>query len=173
MEASTLAGWAAVAVLVAWSVGGYNRLVRLRNEIGRHFALVEAQLRERDALLRQWLQALRPLLGDEAPALAVVDGACTQLLAACDAARPRPSAARPMASLRLADETLAQARERLEAELPAEAPSPPEALAAVEATLIFTRSQFNAAIDDYNRAVGQFPTWLLALVFRFRGAAAF
>jgi len=184
MKGSTIALWASGAVLVAWGVGGYNRLVRLRNEIGRQFALVEAQLRARDALLRAWLQVLRPSFGEAAQVLAAVDGiegACTQLQAACDAARTHPSAARPMTSLRLADETLAQARARLEAELVAAAPSqgekavplPPEEIAAIEATLAFTRGQFNAAIDDYNRAVDQFPTWLLALAFRFRSAGVF
>ena len=181
MKGSTTALWVAAAVAVAWAVGGYNRLVRLRNEIGRQFALVEAQLRARDALLRSWLRVLRPRLGGAAPALAAVDaveGACTQLQAACDAARAQPSAERPMTSVRLADETLAQARARLEAELAAAGQTqdatalapPPEEIAAIEATLAFTRGQFNAAIGDYNRAVGQFPTWLLALAFRFRSA---
>lgn len=181
MKGSSIVMWTAAAVLVAWTVGGYNRLVRLRNEIGRQFALVEGQLRARDALLRQWLQALRPLHDDSSPALDATQAAAAQLLAACDAVRPRPSAAGPMASLRLAEDTLTQARQRLDAALAARAeptgtlavPVLGEEIAAIDATLGFIRGQFNAAIDDYNRAVGQFPTWLLALVFRFRVAGMF
>ena len=45
-----------------------------------------------------------------------------------------------------------------------------EEIAAIDATLGFTRRQFNDTSDAYNRAVRQFPTWVLALVFRFRPA---
>jgi LemA protein len=107
-----------------------------------------------------------------------LQAACGQLQAACDVVRSRPSAARPAASLRLAEETLADARARLAAELPAK----PELLAglavavlgedlaAADSTLAFARRQFNEATQNYNDAIDQFPTWLIAGLFQFRGA---
>jgi LemA protein len=178
MTTPQIVGWAVVAVLVFWSVGAYNRLVSLRNDISRAFVPVDAQVRQRHMLLEQWVDALRPLLEHAPQALDAVLAACGQLQAACDVVRARPSAARPMASLRLAEETLSDARARLRAELPAK----PEMLAglgvsvlaeelgAADSTLGFARRQFNEATQNYNDALDQFPTWVIAGLFRFRGA---
>jgi len=178
MTTPQIVGWAIAAVLVFWAVGAYNRLVSLRNDISKAFVPVDAQIRQRHMLLEQWIEALRPLLEHDPQTLDSVLAACGQLQAACDVVRARPSAARPMASLRLAEETLAEARTRLRAELPAK----PEMLAglgmvvfseeltAADSTLGFARRQFNEATQTYNDALDQFPTWLIAGLFRFRGA---
>ena len=179
MSSSTqIACWAVVAVLVFWAVGAYNRLVSLRNDISRAFVPVDAQIRQRHLLLEQWVESLRPLREHDTQTLDAVLAACGQLQAACDVVRSRPSAARPMASLRLAEETLADARNRLKGELPAK----PEMLAGVnfavlgdelaaaDGTLVFARRQFNEATQGYNDAMDQFPTWVIAGLFGFRGA---
>ncbi len=119
MSTPQIVGWAIAAVLVFWAVGAYNRLVSLRNDISRAFVPVDAQIRQRHMLLEQWVDALRPLLEHNPQSLDAVLAACGQLQAACDVVRARPSAARPMASLRLAEETLAEARTRLKGDLPA------------------------------------------------------
>jgi len=173
-----IVGWAVVAVLLFWAVGAYNRLVSLRNDISRAFVPVDAQVRQRHLLLEQWVEALRPLLEHDPQALEAVLAACGQLQAACDVVRARPSAARPMASLRLAEETLSDARTRLKSELPARtemlaglgASALAEELAAADSTLGFARRQFNEATQNYNDALHQFPTWVIAGLFRFQGA---
>jgi len=178
MTSTEIASWAAVAVLVFWAVGAYNRLISLRNDIARAFVPVDTQLRQRHTLLVQWLDALRPFVEQHPQTLDSVVAACGQLQAACDVVRSRPSAARPMASLRLAEETLAEARARLNAELPAEPELLAglavavlgEELAAADSTLGFARRQFNEATQNYNDALDQFPTWVIAGLFRFRGA---
>lgn len=178
MTTPQIAGWLVLAVLLFWAVGAYNRLVSLRNDISRAFVPVDAQIRQRHMLLEQWIDALRPLLEHDPAALEAVLAACGQLQAACDVVRTRPSAARPMASLRLAEETLSEARTRLRSELPAK----PELLAGVgmtvlaeelsaaDSTLGFARRQFNEATQNYNDALHQFPTWVIAGMFQFRGA---
>ena len=101
-----------------------------------------------------------------------------QLQTACDVVRLRPSASRPMASLRVAEETLAAARSRLAAELPARpellagvgAAVLGEELTAADSMLAFARRHFNEKIQAYNDALHQFPTWLIAGMFRFHGA---
>ena len=178
MTTPQIVGWIVLAVLVAWAVGAYNRLVSLRNEISRAFAPVEVQVRQRHAMLMQWVESLRPLLEHDPRPLDALLAACGQLNAACDVVRGRPSAARPMASLRLAEETLQDARTRLRTEMPARPEmlagtgisALGEQLAAADSTLGFARRQFNEATQNYNDAIDQFPTWVIAGLFGFRGA---
>src|SRR5687768_1838285 len=178
MTTPQIAGWVIVAVLVFWAVGAYNRLVSLRNDISKAFVPVDAQIRQRHLMLEQWVAALRPLLEHDHAPLDAVLAACGQLQAACDVVRSRPSAARPMASLRLAEETLSEARARLKAQLPAKPDMLAglgiavlgDELAAADSTLGFARRQFNEATQTYNDALDQFPTWVIAGLFRFRGA---
>ncbi|RQP22450.1 LemA family protein [Piscinibacter terrae] len=178
MTTAQIVGWVIAAVLVFWAVGAYNRLVSLRNDISKAFVPVDAQIRQRHMLLEQWVEGLRPLLEHNRQVLDAVLAACGQLQAACDVVRTRPSAARPMASLRMAEETLADARTRLKNELPAKPEMLAglgvavfgEELAAADSTLGFARRQFNEATQTYNDALDQFPTWLIAGLFRFRNA---
>ena len=162
-----------IAVLLFWTVGAYNRLVRLRGAIVRQFVPVDEQFQRRHALLLQLLDALAPVLANAAPRIAGLRAACQQVEAAFAHAKVRPGAAGAVTSLRLADAILAEARARLPV------PSAPGSeLAGLNARLIesdvalaFTRRQFDAAVLDYNRAVKQFPTVLLVGLFGFRSAA--
>jgi LemA protein len=112
--------------------------------------------------------------------LDAVSGACGQLLAACDVIRGRPSEARPMARLRLAEDTLAEARRRIQARMVASATVPQDPayaaladeMAHADTTLAFARRQFNEASQNYNDALDQFPTWVIAGLFGFRGAGS-
>lgn len=168
MSSQTLVAMIAAAVLLFWAVGAYNRLVSLRGELLRCFAPVDEQFRARHALLLRWAD-VPPAADDDADAVVreALRAACTQAEAACSHARPRPADADALTSLRLAEEILAQARARLPA-------TGDEALAAAlndgDTTLAFARRQFNEAVDNYNRAVSQFPTWVIAGLFGFRKA---
>jgi len=164
MSTQTLALVLVAAVLVFWTVGAYNRLVGLRNELLRHFSNVDQQFRTRQSLLLQWIEGLGE---SDAQALDALRAACRQGEAACGHARARPSSAGAATSLRLAEDILAQARSRL--------PPPADgalvsALAECDATLAFAKRQFNHAVQSYNRAVAQFPTWVIAGLFGFRKA---
>lgn len=174
-QIATLVG---CAVLVFWAVGAYNRLIALRDDIAKAFAPVDAQVQHRHALLMQWALGLQAVL-DQAPALHdAMLLACTQLQSACDGLRARPGAGSAATALRLAEETLLTARQRLQAELPArqqrlsglEIEANTEQLAAADNTLAFARGQFNLATKTYNEAIRQFPTRLVATVFGFQAA---
>ena len=167
-----------VAVLVFWIVGAYNRLVSLRGDVAKCFGPVEAQLRQRDLLLQRWLATLRPLIDQALQSFDAVVAACGQLGAALDVLRPKPLLAAPAATVRLAEATLADARRRLQGDLPADVVELPsvdlalasEALSEADAALQFARTRFNEASDHYNVARRQFPTWLVAALFGFRPA---
>jgi LemA protein len=173
MSTPEIVGWAIAALLLFWAVGAYNRLVQLRGAIVRQFALVDAQFRARHVLLLQLLDALAAALVNAAPRIAALRAACQQVEIACDQAKLRPGAAGAIASLRLADTILGEARARLPV------PSAPGSelaalnaqLTASDASLAFARRQFDDAVLDYNRAVRQFPTVLLVGLFGFRSAA--
>lgn len=175
--------WITAAVLLFWAVGAYNRLVRLRAAIKQSFASVEAHIRQRDALLAQWLGACSAALGlgaesAEVHTISAARGACVQVIAAVDHARAAPSGAQAIASLRLAEEVLIGARGRLSTKLASHARSnlawdtvmQTDELAAVDGTLGFARGQFNEAVQVYNDAATQFPTWIIAGLFGFRAA---
>lgn len=175
------------AVLVFWGVGAHNRLVRLRNAIVAAFAPVDEQFRQRHGLLLDQIDALTAPAEPAAEADAAVDpvadadldallvplrAACAQAAHACDHARSRPGAAGAVTSLRLAEEILAEARARLAPRVQADPASVAlnAEIAAADGMLGFARRKFNDAVDEYNQAVRQFPTLLVAALFRFRPA---
>lgn len=171
MSRTQLALWIAAAVLLFWSVGAYNRLVRLRNAVVEGFALVDEQFRRRQALL---LQLADTLAAGDAAAADRLRAACAQADDACTHARTRPAAAGAITSLRLAEGILGDARRGLPETAPDDAAAAAlmSELAAADPTLAFAREQFNAQVEAYNRALRQFPTWLLAGMFGFRPAGA-
>jgi LemA protein len=173
MNRSQIVVWAALAVLLFWAVGAYNRLVGLRSALVTSFAMVDAQFRHRHGLLLRLADVLEPLAGADTQPLEAFRAACAQAEAACSRARLRPVAIGLVTSLRMAEDILAEARRRLPAE-PAAADDELGALmselVASDSTYAFARRQFNEHVDTYNRAVHQFPTWMLAGLFRFRTA---
>ncbi len=172
MSSTQIVVLAAAAVLVFWAVGAYNRLVGLRSALVQSFGPVEAQFRHRHGLLLRLADALAERLGDPQQPVEALRAACAQAEAACQRARLRPAALGLVTSLRLAEEILANVRQRLPADVLAEADLAAlgTELTAGDHTLAFARRQFNDSVEAYNRAVRQFPTWLIAGLFRFRCA---
>lgn len=172
MATSTIALWITAAVLLFWIVGAYNRLVRLRHALGRRFATLDQQCDARQQLLQRLAAQLEAEPGG-ASAAQVLRAAIAQSDAARAHARSRLHVAGALTSLRLAEGILADARARhSETAEPDEANAALRAeLAAADNTLDFARRQFNEAAEAYNRAIAQFPTWLVAGPFGFRRAA--
>ena len=178
MSSTQITVVAGAAVLVFWAVGAYNRLMQLRSGILRRFVPLDQQLGLRHALLQRQVDVLAPLLPAHADTLSALRAACSQAQSATAHARNHPGAAGALNSLRLAEDILLDTRARLP---PAPVPVPAAGaelaelgpqLAAAEAALQFARSRFNDAVLEYNRAVQQFPTRLLAGLFGFRLAGA-
>ena len=173
MIGSHLIPWLVGAAMLFWVVGAYNRLVALRGAIVRQFAPIVALLTQRHALLRQQVDALAPVLPNAAPRLDALRAACQQCEAACAHATARPGTVGAIASLRLAEDIVGEARARLPVQSVAgvDLSALNTELAAVDTALAFARGQFNAAVSGYNDAVRQFPTVLIVSLFGFRPAA--
>ena len=178
MDSTEIAIGAGAAVLLFWAVGAYNRLVRLRNLLVRAFAPVDEQFKLRQGLLQNLCDTLDEPPGDcEPQVLEALRAACLQADSAHARARAHPGSTKWISSLRMAEEILADTRTRVSADTAGQATKGAALgeittqLAASDATLAFARRQFNDAVETYNHAVRQFPTWLIAGLFSFRTAA--
>lgn len=166
------------AVLVFWTVGAYNRLVGLRSAILAAWARVDETLRSRGATVAPLVAALREPLVAEQGALDTLLGAHGRAEGAAASLRARPTAAASAAVWAMAETQLASAASRVLAlmeqdfELRADTAIVP--LVSIwresEAQLGFARQLFDGAVQEYNEALAQFPTRLLARLFGFKPA---
>lgn len=172
--------WGLAAVLLFWSVGAYNRLVRLRSKVTSIFTTLVSQFER----YGQWIQAHAPLPPEEegrqpAPAgdpWTNLRAAAAQFAASLNAARGRSTDIEAMAALVAARMVLLMAWQHVDDETLAQARSgQPVAELRTEWDAITAQTQsadraFAVAVDAYNRAVRQFPAVLLAWVFGFKPA---
>lgn len=167
--------WLLAAMLFFWGVGGYNRMMRLRNAIGTAYGQLDGLLVQRAQLCARLLEQLRPLLQNEQATFDALENAQGEAQAAANAVRAKPYAADPVAALAVAAAVHAAALTRLMslvehhgalAEHP-EVFALVDELKMVERQRAFARQLFNQAVGVYNEAVQQFPTRLLASFFGF------
>ena len=174
--------WIYVAVfasLIFWSVGAYNRLVRLKNIIANAFGQIDVQLKRRYELISNLVEAARKYLSHERETLEAVIAARNQAKSASDVARSRPSNALAVSTLAVAEQALSSSLGQLFAlseaypELKADQTirELSEELTSTENKVTFARQAFNDAVLDYNNAQGQFPAVLVARLFSFAPSA--
>jgi LemA protein len=168
MTSLEIATWVGAAVLLFWTLGAYNRLVGLRNAIVQRFAPVDAGFIERHVLLQQLIDAVASLLTSAAERVEALRAACVQAETARAHARLHPGAPGAIKSLGLADDILAEARARLPVQSLGSLADLNARLAQADTSIAFARRGFNEAVLEYNRAVRQIPTRLIAAVFGFR-----
>lgn len=167
------------ALLLFWAVGAYNRLVRLRNEIGNAFAQIDVQLKRRHDLIPNLVEVARKYMEHERETLERVTAARAQVIAATDLVKSKPNQSGPIMSLGMAEGVLANAMGRFNAvlesypELKADQrlKDLSEELTHTENKVAFSRQLFNDASLDYNNAAQQFPTNVVAGLFGFQTAA--
>jgi LemA protein len=192
----SLVSWIAVAVLLFWFVGAYNRLVRLRTAVLQAYSTLDAALSKQLDFVQASITATpRPdaPMQDILSSIAPLQAATTQLATLLGATRRHPLDAGGMAALATALQVLISAWQRQHPDAvmvfdadgtlsrpvplqpgPAAAAPPaaepiawPEPSAAAE----IARSQFNLAVRGYNAAIAQFPALLVAWAVRLRPAA--
>lgn len=171
--------WSLAAVWLFWSVGAYNRLVRLRSLALHSFAALAALMQRYAEIVQSCPGATAPPVdtGPEvaAQAWAGLQGAQAQFSASLAVARGRPLDDAAINALAAADTVLQMAWLRVSSDdgdaclLPATA----------QAQWSETRQQirpaaqgFAHAVHTYNAAIAQFPALLLAWLFGFRTATS-
>ncbi len=172
--------WSVIGVVIGfWMVGAYNRLMRLRNQLGVAWAQIDALLMRREEALTQMIAALREPLVDESGALDALAAAQIHVHASADGVRQKPESADatrafaatlgPWASAFSRVTALVEQRPQVHQ---AESVATPRAeLTESQARWPFARQAFNDAVQAYNAAAAQWPTRLLARLFSFRAAS--
>ena len=176
--------WGALAVLLFWSVGAYNRLIRLRAAVIAAFAAIDEPFKHHIDLVKTGFQqpndngfAATKETGPDHPffLLAGLRGAAEQFDACLKAARSQPLAAPAMSALQTAHQTMHVAWSRVQNRPHDLAGSLlPEPLPArwhhICANADIACAEFNRQVLSYNDAIAQFPAALLAWLFGFVAA---
>ena len=175
MDLRTIIFIALAALLVFWTVGAYNRLVRLKNIIANAFGQIDVQLKRRYDLIPNLVEVAKKYLQHEYATLEAVIAARNQARTASDAVRSRPGKADAVIALATAEQALdgslgrlfavAEAYPELKADQTIRELS--EELTSTENKVGFARQAYNDAVLDYNNAQAQFPALLIARIFGF------
>ena len=167
--------WSLAALLLFWTVGAYNRLMRLRADANSAFAALGAELAGQIDLVRLQLPPEEPVpVGGEASFWGGLHGAAGQVAASLAAARARPLEPQGIAALNSAQAVLAMAWERAVRDDAHDLAGPrlPDTVLARRAQLALqvhaASEQFNQAVARYNEGIAQFPALLLAWLFGFK-----
>ncbi len=167
MTSETLIYLALSALVVFWAVGAHNRLVRLKNAVGREYATIDAVLLQRQKLLAQ-LQAVADRLEDGL--LSHLDECSRKARLAMDQARQRPSGGPEARALARAENNLDQALAQVwlspSTQLAARTdPALQQAvfsLVELGARLELLSQPYNQAVKVFNESVREVPAWLIA-----------
>ncbi len=153
-----------VLAAAVWAVAMFNRLVRLRNQVGTAWADIDVQLTRRHDLVPQLVAAVKGYAGHERAVLDAVTELRTQAMALTSPARlAEVESALEQALARLfalkeaypdlkASENFAQLQRDL---------------VAVEDHLQYARRFYNGAVRDYNDATQRFPDLFVARLAQF------
>ena len=176
--------WIAIALLLFWAVGAYNRLVRCRSQGLVAFSVLAGFFNQHLLLVKTHAPDARDPGAtpesdfDNSTALAAWAALCAaadQFKASLRVAHLQPLNAPAMGALKTAFETLCLSRQRV-SELPVEEVEPVlvQGLTAqweqVAVMAEGARADFNRAVQHYNAAISQFPALLLAWLFGFKPA---
>jgi LemA protein len=179
MSTNSIALWVLLALSIFWVVGGYNRLMRLKNAIGETFGSIDFQFKDRHDLLLKLAEAAGEYLSHEPQTLTELMQARSHSSTAHDSLRARPGQAGLVSALMLAEQRLNHALDHLWAigadnlvmladpkirELA-------QQLMTAQNKLAFGCQAFNASVQHFNTAQSQFPTLLIARLFGISAAA--
>lgn len=170
---------ASLALLVLfWAVGAYKRLVRSRSRSRNAFAQLNAQLKQRNALIQDFVEVAKAGMEQERDALEALASACSDALGASAKAAGSTSDADAMRQMAAAEGAVSAS---LASALALAASCPElksnddmmqlgEELAGVQGRIAFAHQVYNDSVMQYNASLEQFPGSIIATVFAFRPA---
>jgi LemA protein len=167
--------------ILMWVVGGYNRLVALRNRFKNAFAQIDVQLKRRYDLIPNLVETAKGYIKHERGTLEAVVSARNAAATANARAAQAPGDAAAMKELSGAETALAGTLGRLFAvaeaypDLKANTTMTAlmEELTSTENKIAFARQAYNDAVMGYNTTRETFPTNLIAGPFNFGAAELF
>ena len=167
-----------VAVIVFLAVGGYNRLVSLRNRVKNAFAQIDVQLTRRHDLIPNLVETVKGYIKHERETLEAVIAARNTAIAGLKAAEANPASANAIQQLGTAETALTGALSRLLAVVEAypdlkanqNMMQLTEELSSTENRVAFSRQAYNDSVMDYNNACEMFPSGVIANLFNFKSA---
>ncbi len=171
----------ALFFILMWVVGGYNRLVALRNRYKNAYAQIDVQLKRRYDLIPNLVETAKGYIKHERGTLEAVVAARNAAAAANVRAAQVPGDAAAMKELSGAETALAGTLGRLFAvaeaypDLKANTTmmSLMEELTSTENKVAFARQAYNDTVMSYNTTRETFPTNLIAGPFNFVSAELF
>ncbi len=170
-----------VLLVLMWLVGGYNRLVTLRNRFKNAYAQIDVQLKRRYDLIPNLVETAKGYIKHERGTLEAVIAARNAASAANVRAAQAPGDAAAMKELSGAETALTGSLGRLFAlaeaypDLKANTTmlSLMEELTSTENKVAFARQAYNDAVTSYNTTRESFPTNVIAGPFNFGPAELF
>ncbi len=171
----------AVAAILVYGIGRYNRLVTLRERYRNAFSQIDVQLRRRYDLIPNLVDTAKGYLKHERETLEAVIRARNEAMKADKVAAADPGAPAAMLGLVAAEQTLTGHLQHFlglvegypelrgnETMLQLQ-----EELASTENRIAFARQSYNDAVMRFNATRGAVPTNVIANAFRFSRAEFF
>ncbi|HSY09321.1 MAG TPA: LemA family protein [Candidatus Dormibacteraeota bacterium] len=167
--------------LIAFVIGGYNKLVTLRNRYKNAYAQIDVQLKRRYDLIPNLVETAKGYIKHERETLEAVTAARNIAYAASKAAAANPGDASAMKNLASAETGLGGTLSRLmmvsEAYPDLKANQNmmqlTEELTSTENKISFARQAYNDSVMTYNTDREVFPSNLIAGMFNFGAAELF
>ena len=164
-----------LAVLVAWGISIYNRLVASANQIRNAFSQIDVQLQRRYDLIPNLVETAKTYMKHERETLEAVIAARNQAVQAAKHAKDAPSL-EAMRDLQGAENALGGLMSRFFAlseaypDLKANQTMAQlhEELTSTESRIAFARQAYNDVVTRYNTQREMFPNSLIASRFGFR-----
>jgi len=170
---------ALLGAIILFAIGIYNSLINLRNRVKNAFAQIDVQLTRRHDLIPNLVEAVKGYMKHERETLEAVIDARNTAVSSLDAAKLDPSNAAAIKELGASEGALGAALGRLFAlseaypDLKANQNMMQfqEELSSTENKVAFSRQAFNDAVLGYNNKAENFPSNIIAGMFKFKLAS--
>jgi LemA protein len=159
-----------VGLLVAWVVGAYNGLVRLKNQVANALKQIDVQLKRRHDLIPNLVNTVKGAMSFERETLEAVISARNTAITVRDGVAKSTEPGTGVGQMAAAEAKLSGALSRLMAvveaypdlKATANVAQLQEELTSTENKIAFARQLYNDTATEFNTKREQFPTNLLA-----------